>query len=69
MKVLGMSVKDRLHVAKYMVISLVASIVVLDIIGSALLTSELAFYYRLGIGIGATASLALYLIITRRLKK
>lgn len=63
MKVLGMSVKDRLHVAKYMVISLVASIVVLDIIGSALLTSELAFYYRLGIGIGATVSLLTYVLL------
>jgi len=52
-----------------MVFSLVVAIVLLDVIGGMVLSHDASWYYRWGVGIGATTSLALYLIIMETGKK
>jgi hypothetical protein len=51
------------------IISLVVPIVVLDVMGGMVLSHDVSWYYRWGVGLGATASLLLYVIITERVKK
>ena len=64
-----MKAKSRVINGKWYIISLVVAIVLCDVIGDMFLSHDAGWYYRWGVGIGATASLALYLIITKRVKK
>jgi hypothetical protein len=51
------------------IISLVVPIVVLDVIGSHFLTRDEGWFFRWGVGLGATASLLLYVTLNRMVKK
>jgi len=50
------------------ILCLVVPIIVLDVIGGMVLSHDAAWFFRWGVGIGASASLALYLIITKMKK-